>query len=80
MAADFLDAVAKPREQSWLEITRNVRVNLDGFLAQAWMDYTFFLGDTLHHCGVNNFTLFYDGKQWIIIDMIDTQHKINCQP
>jgi hypothetical protein len=78
-AVDFLAAVGRPREQSWLEVTRNVRVNLDGFLAQAWMDYTFFLGDSLHHCGVNNFTLFYDGEKWVVIGMVDTQRKLNCQ-
>lgn len=77
--ADFLEAVGRPREQEWLEITRNVRVHLDGFLAQAWMDYQFFLGDNLHHCGVNNITLFHNGEKWIIIHLVDTQHKLNCE-
>ena len=78
-APDFLEAVGQPREQSWLEVTRNVRVNLDGFLAQAWMDYSFFLGDNLHHCGVNNFTLLHDGEKWVIIALVDTQRKLDCQ-
>lgn len=78
-ATDFLGAIGRPREQRWLEVTRDIRVNLDGFLAQAWMDYTFFLGDSLHHCGVNNFTLFYDGEKWVIIHLVDTQRKLDCQ-
>jgi len=75
----FLEAVSKPREQAWQEVIKNVEVTMDGGLAHAWMDYSFYLGETLHHCGANSFTLFYDGRKWVIIHIVDTQQRLNCQ-
>ena len=54
-------------------------VRIDDNLAQAWVPYTFFLGDMFAHCGTNAFTLVknqYD--KWQILSVIDTRRKEAC--
>ncbi len=70
----FVKAVGKRKEQVWDEQISKVRVQLNGNLASVWMDYKFYLDEALHHCGINVFTLFYDGAKWRVLNIADTRN------
>ncbi len=77
--SNFISSIARPRtavfdEKIW---THDIRV--DGNLASAWTDYSFFVGDRLNHCGVNAFQLFKNAEgKWKIIQITDTRRKDGC--
>ena len=74
----FLNAVGTPHEEIWDERISNLKVEVDGPLATAWMNYSFYLGDSFSHCGVNAMTFFRFDEGWKIIYLIDTRRKENC--
>jgi hypothetical protein len=53
-------------------------IKVDGHLATAWTEYTFFVNDEVSHCGVNAFQLFKEDSGWKITKIIDTRRKSNC--
>lgn len=75
----FLDAVGTPHEEKWSEPIWDVKIQMDGNLAQVWARYAFYLGKNLSHCGVDAFQLFKaaDGK-WRIFHLADTRQKEGC--
>ena len=74
----FLNAVGTPHEKVWDERISNLAIQIDGPLATAWMDYSFYLGEDFSHCGVNAMTFFKFPDGWKIIYLIDTRRKENC--
>jgi hypothetical protein len=75
----FLDAVGTPHEQKWSEPIWDVKIQMDGNMAQVWAKYGFYLGKEFSHCGVDAFQLFKgaDGK-WRIFHLADTRQKEGC--
>jgi len=75
----FLNAVGSPHEEKWSEPIWEVKIQMDGNMAQAWMKYGFYLGKTFSHCGVDAFQLFKgpDGT-WKIYHLADTRWKEGC--
>jgi hypothetical protein len=75
----FLDAVGTPHDEKWSEPIWEVKIQMDGNMAQAWMKYAFYLGKTFSHCGADAFQLFKgpDGK-WKIFHLADTRSKEGC--
>lgn len=75
----FLDAVGTPHEVKWSEPIWEVKIQMDGNLAQVWAKYAFFVGKEFSHCGVDAFQLFKgtDGK-WRIFHLADTRQKDGC--
>lgn len=80
MPSAFVQAVGTPHDQVWDERISNVQVRIDGPLAMAWMDYSFYLGSQLSHCGVNLFQLAKVAEGWKIISITDTRRREGCQP
>ncbi len=76
---DFLKAVGTPKEDIWDERISNLVIHVDDNLAQAWMNYSFYLNDTFSHCGVNSIQLIRDETGWKISDIADTRRKSNCE-
>ena len=74
----FLKAVGTPHADKWYEETWNVRVSIDGQLAQVWCDYAFYLGNKYSHCGVDAFHLYKEGGQWRIFHLADTRRPSDC--
>ncbi|MBL0763666.1 nuclear transport factor 2 family protein [Marivirga atlantica] len=74
----WLDAVGKPKEQTWDERTANYKMNLTEGLAIVWMDYGFFIDKEFSHCGVNSFQLLKEAGIWKIIYIIDTRKRQDC--
>jgi hypothetical protein len=75
---DFLKAVGTPHKEIWYEETWNVKVEIDGDLAQVWCDYAFYSGNTFSHCGVDAFHLYRGKDGWKIFHLADTRRKTDC--
>lgn len=74
----FIKAVGTPRKDLWDERISNVKISVDKTLAQAWMNYSFYINDEFSHCGVNAFQLYKDGDDWKIIQITDTRRGKDC--
>jgi len=74
----FISAIGKPHEEVWDEQISNLSVKIDGDLAHAWMNYSFFLDDKFSHCGVNAMHLIRKNGDWKILQIVDTRRKSDC--
>lgn len=75
---DFLKAIGQPREQVWDERVHSYEIKIDGPMAVAWTEYSFYLDDTLLHCGVNVFQFVDIEGDWKIAGIMDTRRKKGC--
>lgn len=76
----WLNAVANNTSgKVWNEQVNNIKIISDGAVATAWMDYTFYLGDQLSHCGINSFQFIKMNEKWKIIYIIDSRLKDKCE-
>lgn len=76
---EFVTQVGTPHEAVYDERIWSYEVQIDGLMATAWTEYTFFLGDKMSHCGVNAFQLFKSSEGWKVINITDTRRKEGCQ-
>ncbi len=76
---DFITGVTKPHEEIYDEKIWSYEIEIDGLLATAWTEYTFYLGEKMSHCGVNAFQLFKSDDGWKVIGITDTRRKDKCQ-
>jgi len=79
-ADQFVQAVGQPHEQVWDERIWDVVIHVDDPLATAWMNYAFYLGEELSHCGVNAFRFLRGADGWKILSIIDTRRREGCAP
>lgn len=79
MVDEFAKAVGTPHPEVWDERIWSYDVRVDGRLATAWTEYTFYLGDKMSHCGVNAFQLFKGENGWKITQITDTRRRDACQ-
>jgi hypothetical protein len=70
----------KPATTIYDEQTWAPEVRVDGTIAQAWMQYAFFIGERLNHCGVDAFDFLKIGGEWKIATVMDTRHMNACTP
>jgi hypothetical protein len=77
-ASGWLNAVAQNKGAIWNEQIDNLRIKSDGAVATAWMEYKFYLGDDLSHCGINSFQFIKINEKWKIIYIIDSRRQNNC--
>ena len=75
----WLKSIAAPKADKLYEETYNMKISIDGNLAQVWCDYAFYIGNKFHHCGVDAFHLFKDGSRWKIFHVADTRRTTGCQ-
>ncbi|NVK63373.1 MAG: nuclear transport factor 2 family protein [Flavobacteriales bacterium] len=71
----FVAAVGTPHDKIWDERISNVVIQVDDGLAQVWMDYSFYLGETFSHKGVNAMQLAKSNGHWQIIQIADTRKR-----
>jgi len=76
---NFAEAVGTPHDEIWDERIWGFDIHVEGQLATAWTEYTFFLGEKMSHCGVNAFQLFKSESGWKIIQITDTRRRTGCQ-
>lgn len=75
----FINAVGAPKEVVLNEPIWNEKVEIDGNLAQVWVDYAFYLTDQFSHCGVDAFHLVRQEEEgWKIFHLVDTRRKEGC--
>ena len=55
-------------------------ISIDGRLASAWMEFAFYLGENLSHCGVNSMQLYRTDEGWKIVYLADTNRPPTCEP
>ena len=53
-------------------------IKIDGPLANAWVEYEFWLDGKLSHCGVNSIHLIKEKNGWKIFNITDSR-RFNCQ-
>jgi hypothetical protein len=75
----FLAAVARPHDEIYDEKIWSYDIQIDGPLANAWTEYSFFLGERFLHCGFNKFELIKQDGNWKIYQITDTRKKTNCK-
>lgn len=71
----FVTAVGTPHNEVWDERISNLVIQVDDGLAQVWMDYSFYLGESFSHKGINAMQLAYSGGRWQIIQIADTRKR-----
>lgn len=76
--SNFLKAVGTAHDEIWDEKLYNTTIQIDGDIAQVWTDYSFYLGETFSHCGVDAFQLVKENNKWGIINLMDTRRKEAC--
>lgn len=78
--ADFAEAVGaggEPWDEPWFA----PRVEVDGAVAQVWIFYRFYAGDTFSHCGHNSIQLVRDAEAgWRIAHLVDSRRTRECEP
>ena len=74
----FITAVGRPHDEMWDERIWSYDIKIDNPMAQAWTEYTFYLGDRLSHCGVNVFEMIKLESGWKISGITDTRRKTGC--
>ena len=77
-ASRLISAFGQPREQTWSEPIWNEKVEIDGGLAQVWVDYAFYIDKDFSHCGVDAFHLIKQPDGWKIFHLVDTRRKEDC--
>ena len=77
-AQEFKNAVGTPHDDIWDERISNVVIQLDGNLAQVWMNYSFYLNDKFSHCGVNSIQMLRTKDGWKMIHLADTRRRSDC--
>lgn len=75
---EFVRAVGTPHEEAWDERIEDLEIRIDDPLATAWMDYRFYLGERLSHCGINAMQLVRGVEGWKILQVVDTR-RTDCR-
>ena len=76
--SEFLKAIGTAHDEIWDEKIYNTTIQIDGDIAQVWTDYSFYIGKTFSHCGVDAFQLVRENSKWLIINLMDTRRKEDC--
>jgi hypothetical protein len=76
----FITAVGTARTEVWDERISRPEVRIDGNLATAWMNYSFYRDDQFSHCGINAMQLHRGEQGWRIVQIADTRRQDRCGP
>lgn len=80
---EFIEAVALPKEEIWNEVIWTYEIQVEGPMASAWTEYSFFIlsegENQLVHCGYNSFELFKGSTGWLITQITDTRNTSECR-
>lgn len=74
----FITAISEPHIEKWDEQISNLKISIDDNLANAWMDYSFYIDKEFSYCGVNSFQFIKIDGVWKILSIIDTRRRSNC--
>lgn len=71
----FIKIIGSPRKQVWTEKITSYDIKIDGFFANAWCGYEFYVDTTFSHAGVDNIQLYKKNGKWLIFAITDTRRK-----
>ncbi len=74
----FLITMGTPRKEVYSEPIWDVRIEVDGNLAQVWASYAFYVDKNFYHCGVDAFQLVKENEEWKIFQLSDTRQREGC--
>lgn len=74
----FLISMGTPRKEVYSEPIWDVKIDIDGNMAQVWAKYAFYIGKQLHHCGVDTFQLLKTKDGWRIFHLAYTRQEKGC--
>lgn len=77
-ASEFIKRAGVPHSKIWDEQISNLQISAFGPMATATMDYHFYYGEELLHCGVNAMHLGKGPKGWRILHLTDTRDTSDC--
>lgn len=75
----FINFVGTKSKDYFDERLYSYDITIDGPLATAWTEYSFFRNKELSHCGYDVFTLFKSADGWKIVSIADTRRKTDCK-
>lgn len=67
--------VAIPKTTKFRQELGDLKINVDGYIANVWVDYKFYLYDAYYHCGASSFQLAKEDGDWKIISLLDHHSK-----
>ncbi|MBI3793090.1 MAG: nuclear transport factor 2 family protein [Gemmatimonadetes bacterium] len=74
----WLKSIGTPHKETYDERIRNPVIQVDGNLATVWVEYSFYVGTRLNHCGVDAFQLAKGSDGWKIVAIADTRRRTGC--
>ena len=74
----LLQSIAQFPPYSLYEVVGDIAVNGDSWIANATMPYSFYLKESLLHCGTNSFTLTKKNDSWHISQVTDSRYNTPC--
>jgi uncharacterized protein (TIGR02246 family) len=74
----FASSVGSSEPGQLDEQIHTVSVHVDGGLATAWMDYTFYYDGSFSHCGVNTMNMIKTNNGWKVFSIADTRRQEDC--
>ncbi len=75
----FLQQIGTPHDKVYDEKIWGYDIRVDGPMASAWTEYTFYLGEEKLHCGVNTFQMVKTEEGWKILQITDTRRREGCK-
>lgn len=69
----FVGFIGAPHDDIYNEVVWDIEIRIDGNIGTAWMNFAFFSGETLSHCGVNSFQFLKSSEGWRTINLIDSR-------
>ncbi len=70
-------AAIEDKAKTKLEVV-TLKINVNGFIANAWVSYKFYQFGALHQCGENALQLTKEDGEWKIISMLDEHSREAC--
>lgn len=70
-------AAIEDKAKTKLEVL-TLKINVNGFIANAWVSYKFYQFGALHQCGSNALQLTKEDGEWKIVSMLDDHSREAC--
>lgn len=74
----FKKAVVAVKNEPYREPIYEIEIQREGIFAQVWAKYSFYIGSTFHHCGIDAFQLVNTEAGWKIFSLTDTRQVNGC--
>ncbi len=77
---EFVNIIVAQEDSNMVETYWDPEIRIEDNLASVWLNYNFYVGESIDHCGEDNFQLFRSIEGWKIAAIADTQRRVGCEP